>query len=294
MGLPSRDTPTVPGRRRECRNLRTPDAQRVLRVSSAWAFDRLRTMNAMVEPEIPPVVRTLLEWWQPRVRDVLGDKIASMALHGSVALGDFAPRWSDVDVCVVLRGALSAGEESRLERISADMDARFIERGADRWVSGQAVEAAYVEEQMVAVPDDGPPPPFDRLVLSRFSLELCGGPAAFAPPTPPQLRSQLRSDLGDLRAPIEERSAIWLAGTLAWIARSLVFWRDGELVSKGIALEREIAAGSTFADAFRLGLAVRQAGSRRAAEHDSELRAAFAAIAGPSAALLGGYGSLDG
>lgn len=59
---------------------------------------------------------------------------------------------------------------------------------------------------------------------------------------------------------------------LHWAARSLVFWRDGAMLSKSAALEHEIAHGSPFAAAFQTALMVRREGSAVATRYHPELR----------------------
>ena len=91
---------------------------------------------------------------------------------------------------------------------------------------------------------------------------------------------QTETDLAALRAwDRAAQSAIWLAGMLHWAARSLVFWRDGTMLSKSASLEHEIARGSSFADAFQLALQIRREGSAVAARHHSELERYYGRIA---------------
>jgi hypothetical protein len=254
---------------------------------------------------LPPEARILLDGWLPRVREALQKSLRSVYLGGGLALGDFAPGWSDVDVCVVLEREIAPAEAGRIAAVHDEIYEQFLKRREGGWRSGQAVEGGYVPRRVCGAPEASarclrvwgsvrevevgePISPFDRLVLSRHGLRLEGEEVAFAPPRRERLRDQLEEDLRALEdEEIRERaSPIWLAGTLMAVARSIVFWRDGDLLGKTPALRREIGAGSPFADAFRAALACRVAGSATAASREQKLRFAFRGAAGPAAALL--------
>ena len=64
-----------------------------------------------------PEPSAILEWWLPRIRTCLGHKIHAVLLYGSAALDDFCPRWSDVDVCVVLETPVSPEEGEAIGKI---------------------------------------------------------------------------------------------------------------------------------------------------------------------------------
>ncbi len=256
----------------------------------------------MSRPRIPLAVEGLLEWWLPRVRAALGLKVKSVVLYGGVVLDDFAPGWSDVDVCVVLDTPIEQDEAAAIGAVHDEMREQFVDSGKGGWRSGQAIEGPYVPIELTAGPEatglcfvaggttrrwaDGHPiSPFDRYMLSHFGACYAGQTVRFAPPTRQALVVQLREDLPQLVEPDHARlsSSIWLAGTIHWIARSVVFWRDGVMLSKTAALEQEIEAGSPFADAYELALRLRREGSAATRDHLPELRERFMAIAKPAA-----------
>lgn len=70
-------------------------------------------------------------------RAILGERFVGMYLYGSLALGDFDPRGSDIDVVVVTDAALSDGLFAALR----DMHARFDASGSP-WA--RKIEAAYI------------------------------------------------------------------------------------------------------------------------------------------------------
>jgi len=244
-------------------------------------------------PEIAPI----LAWWLPRVHECLGDKIHTILLYGSATLGDFCPRWSDVDVCVVLQSPITQEEGESVGDIHDRMYDRFVSGGAEGWESGQGVEGPYipielVEDESVEAPCYSaggttrkwevcqPISPFDRYILAHFSRALSGSSVSFRPPSELSLAAQTEADLAALQAwDRAAQSAIWLAGMLHWAARSLVFWRDGTMLPKSAALEREIAQNSPFADVFRLALAIRREGSAVAARHHQELKRYYSQMA---------------
>jgi hypothetical protein len=126
--------------------------------------------------------------------------------------------------------------------------------------------------------------PFDRYMLAHFGRLFAGSPVSFAPPSTQALVRMAERDLRALTGwDRSEKSAVWLASTLHWIARSLVFWRDGKMLSKSAALRHEIDRHSPFAAAFQLALKIRQEGSATAVQHDDELRRHFGDVA-PDAA----------
>jgi len=222
--------------------------------------------------------RAALDTWLPVVRRHLGDSLVSAILFGGAALGEFAPRWSDVDVCVAVREEPPAA----LHRDLRTLAARFVDGGEGGWESGQFVESALVPVEELVRGGTGRLGAFDLHQIARFGRLLEGDPIEVPAPGRDALIAAQREDLRAVESPRTDRP-IWLAGTLQHLARALVFWRDGEYVPKSVALEREIAAGSPHRGAFRLALRLRREGSRSCADHLEELRAGFAEAAPPLA-----------
>jgi len=251
----------------------------------------------MIPVQSQPAIASLVEWWLPQISAQFGEKLHAVVLYGSVTLGDFCPRWSDVDVCVVLTTPITPEEGAAIGDIHDRMRDRFIESKDAGWQSGQVIEGPYVPLELVA--DETREAPcytaygfgrkwavghpisaFDRYLLAHFGQLLAGTPVPFTPPSRQALIAHALEGVDSLRRWNEsERSAIWLAGMLHWAARSLIFWRDGKMLSKSAALEYEIARESPYAAAFRLALAIRREGSERAAEHHAELMTHFKQIA---------------
>lgn len=241
----------------------------------------------MNNPELPPAVADLLGWWLPEIRLCLGENLHSVMLYGSVTLDDFCPRWSDVDVCVLLKAPISRGDGVAIGKIHDRMGRQFLAGADASWTSGQAIEGAYIPVDLASIPHLPQPSytagggtrqwavgdpllPFDRYLLAHRGRLLAGEGVAFAPPGREDLVRQSEG---------EGQSAIWLCGMLHWLARSLVFWRDGRMLSKSAALRHEIDGGSRFWEAFGLALDIREQGSAAAAGHREELRGLMGQVA---------------
>ena len=149
----------------------------------------------MSDLAVPDTVRMILDWWTPQVREILGPKLCSIVLYGSVTLGDFAPGWSDVDTCVVLSGPVSEEVAGRLAALHDATRERFVERHENGWQSGQAVEGQCIPRELATDPDatapcykswgherkriDGNPiTGFDRYMLAYHGVRDQGGVAS--------------------------------------------------------------------------------------------------------------------
>ncbi len=84
-----------------------------------------------------PDVNVVLRHFLSNIRTILGDHFVAMYVYGSLALGDFDPRSSDIDFVVVTDAALSDDLFAALR----DMHARF-DAGDSPWAT--EVEAIYI------------------------------------------------------------------------------------------------------------------------------------------------------
>jgi predicted nucleotidyltransferase len=242
--------------------------------------------------KIPQCVEDILTWWLGRIEPALNGTLKSVTLFGSVALGDYQPAWSDIDVCVVLKRPIDAQTGIKIGRIHDGMRDTFI--GSVTWQSPQVIEGFYISADMATDPGleracyaaggttrkwfvGNPVSPFDRYLLSHHGFPYWGKPVSFAPPSLSALKIQLKQDVESLGR-FEEYPALWLAGILHWIPRSLIFWRDGILLSKTAALEHEIDADSPFAAIFTKALELRKHGHVAAEEAYQELLEMFRPI----------------
>lgn len=111
-------------------------------------------------------VNEVLQELLVEVQTILGAQFVGMYLSGSLALGDFDPQSSDIDLVVVTDGPLSDDGFTRLR----DMHPRFA-AGDSRWA--ERLEVVYVPEAAVRseAPAGGQYPVLERgrpLVLDRL------------------------------------------------------------------------------------------------------------------------------
>lgn len=168
--------------------------------------------------------------------------------HGSLALGDFQPARSDLDLVAVVGERLSDGHKSGLQRVHEALIADVP--------LAAGLHCAYPAHGELAGPGQAHPTwahreMFDRIVspvarreLAQGGLSLHGpAPAGLIPPVSDQeLASYIRADLRDFWYPHTERHELWLRDIwvdlgLLTLARASVTLRDGRLISKREALD---------------------------------------------------------
>jgi len=257
-------------------------------------FTGTRGMQAVRSLSLPSQVQTVLEWWFPRVKVVLGHNLLSVMLFGSVCMDDFCPAWSDLDVCAVLSVPVTDEQARRLSGLHDELESLL---------PGPLLEATYLPSSMAATAGSAgrsfdachgerslavfdPIPGFYRLQLARFSTCYAGETVPFAPPTHDQLVAGSTWLLNRLRGAPGTQRAHELAGLIHETARMVVFWRDREFLSKGSALQREIAAHGQFADAYRLAVHLRTEGGAHCDAHIKKLRDLTRTMAASGPTLL--------
>ncbi|MGE0191855.1 MAG: nucleotidyltransferase domain-containing protein [Planctomycetota bacterium] len=230
----------------------------------------------MSETPLPAAVQGLLAWWLPRAEVACGDALRAMLLYGSVVLGDFQAGWSDVDVCAVLREPPSRTRERCLAELHHATELAFVEGREGPWSSGQTVDLLVLYAAHGDLDHEHVQDAFDQLGLATRTRVLAGESVTIAHPDRDALSRRSMRLEQEACSPPEGASAIWYAAVLQLLARAVVFWRDGELVSKTRALLRLIEERGQVAEAFELALRVRRGGSATAARHTDELRGAHA------------------
>lgn len=168
--------------------------------------------------------------------------------HGSLALGDFQPGRSDLDL-VALIGAAPDGAQQR--------DLQAMHEALHRQEPlAEKLHCSYVARAELADPGRehltwAHGELFTRVVspVSRRELRLGGlsllgpAPASLVPPvSDPELADYIRGDLRDNWYPETERADVWLQDIwvdigLTTFARATVTLRDGRLITKREALE---------------------------------------------------------
>lgn len=168
--------------------------------------------------------------------------------HGSLALGDFQPGRSDLDLVAVVGERPGNAQKAGLQRVHEALIADMAL--ADK------LHCAYVARPELADPGQSHPTwaqgeLFDRIVspvsrreLTQGGLRLHGpAPAGLVPTVSDQdLAGFIRGDLRDFWYPHTERHELWLRDIwvdlgLLTLARASVTLRDGRLISKREALD---------------------------------------------------------
>lgn len=159
---------------------------------------------------LPPDVATSLDALLPGVRDALGQQLLGAYLRGSLALGDFIPATSDIDLLVVTARTIDAAQfaalaaqharhaalplpfANRLEIAYIDRAAiRRFERGQRHPTLGQGEALAWTEHH-------------DNWIVERWTVREHGvtllGPdprTLIDPISAAELRAAVRARLGD-------------------------------------------------------------------------------------------------
>lgn len=104
-----------------------------------------------------PDVNAVLREFQMRTQTILGRQFKGMYLYGSLALGDFDPQGSDLDLIVVTDGDVDEAQFAALR----EMHAQFAESGS-LWA--KRIEAAYIPVSALnhAAPTDGRYPQIEK------------------------------------------------------------------------------------------------------------------------------------
>lgn len=168
--------------------------------------------------------------------------------HGSLALGDFQPGRSDLDLVAVVSERLSDRHLSDLRRVHGTL--------IEDVPLAAGLHCAYMARDDLADPGQAHPTwahgeMFDRIVspvtrreLTQGGLSLHGpAPAGLIPAVSDEdLASFIRGDLRDFWYAAAERPELWLRDIwvdlgLLTLARATVTLREGRLISKREALD---------------------------------------------------------
>lgn len=175
--------------------------------------------------------------------------------HGSLAMGDFQPGRSDLDLIAVVEEPLDGEQVDRLAAVH--------QRLLDEEPAAAKLHCSYLAA--AALSDAGtnhvtwahntilerPVTPVTRRELLDGGLTLHGpAPAELLPPLADgQLEEYIRRDLRDYWLPVTARPTLWLREIwvdlgLLVLARATVTLRDGRLITKGEALAELLELGA--------------------------------------------------
>src|SRR5690348_4228247 len=105
-------------------------------------LDHLGSAAAQQQPTPYPDVNAVAHELLTSIRAIVGAQLAGMYLVGSLALGDFQPRESDLDLVIVTCGALSDETIAALR----DLHQRF-DHGASVWAA--RLDAVYIPQAVL-------------------------------------------------------------------------------------------------------------------------------------------------
>jgi hypothetical protein len=188
----------------------------------------------------------LLERFLGDVRGVL--PLVALWAHGSLALGDYQPGRSDLDLVAVVASPVTAAQRRALQRVHDLLRTQVPLAGK--------LHCAYVARSELADADrchltwahgellDRPVSPVSRRELCQGGLCLFGPPpAGFVPAVSDQeLADYIRRDLREFWYPRTGRAELWLRDIwvdlgMLTLARAAVTLREGRLITKKAALD---------------------------------------------------------
>jgi hypothetical protein len=174
--------------------------------------------------------------------------------HGSLAMGDFQPGRSDLDLIAVVDEPLSETQTAELTRLHQELD---------RDEAAAMLHCSYMPRDQVSDHDVRHFTWAHREVLARpvtvvthRELQQAGrvlhgaAPAAILPPvSDDELNAFIRTDLRDYWLPHTDLSApwcrdIWVDLGMLTYARAVVTLREGRLTTKAQALDELVSLGA--------------------------------------------------
>jgi hypothetical protein len=197
-------------------------------------------------------VRALLDRFTADAGRVL--PLAALWAHGSLALGDFQPGRSDLDLIALVEASVTSGQRRELQRmhealaslpLAETLHCSYVARSELADASREHLTWAHGElfDRVVT--------PVTRRELHQGGLSLLGpAPAGVVPPvTDQELAGFIRADLRDFWYPVTAEAEpwqrdIWVDLGLLTLARARVTLQDGRLITKREALEVLAALGA--------------------------------------------------
>lgn len=175
--------------------------------------------------------------------------------HGSLALGDFQPGRSDLDLIAVVEVPLNGEQKDRLagihqrlmdeEPAAAELHCSYMAGTA--LCEAEARHVTWAHSMLL----ERPVTPVTRRELLDGGLTLHGPtPAELLPPLAPgQLEDFIRRDLAEFWLPATRKRRLWMRDIwvdlgLLVLARATVTLRDGRLITKGEALAELLELGA--------------------------------------------------
>ena len=194
---------------------------------------------------LPDVVRPLLDRFATDAGGTL--PLAALWAHGSLALGDYQPGRSDLDLVALIETAPASEQKQDLLRVHKALHSAPL---------AEKLHCSYVVRSELDDTDRSHltwahGELFERIVSPVTRRELCQGglsllgpdPATVVPPvTDDELADYIRGDMRDYWYPKTVMPDLWLADIwvdlgLLTFARATVTLREGRLITKREALD---------------------------------------------------------
>jgi predicted nucleotidyltransferase len=181
--------------------------------------------------------------------------VVAVWAHGSLAMGDFQPGRSDLDLIAVVEAAVDDAQKEQLAQIhqrlvdeepaAAELHCSYLA------VTGLAdAEARYVTWAHHTLLERPVTPVTRRELLDAGRILHGRPPTELLPPLAPgQLEEFIRRDLAEFWLPATGRRRIWMRDIwvdlgLLVVARATVTLREGRLITKGEALAELLELGA--------------------------------------------------
>lgn len=187
----------------------------------------------------------------------IGAEVPLVALwaHGSLALGDFRPGRSDLDLVALVDPELTDAQRERLRAIHQELftEVPFADKLHCTYLPRQGAAEAERSHPTWALGEwfERPVSPVGRRELTTGALVLTGAPPTGELPevSDGELAAFIRHDLRDFWLPVTAKPELWLRddwvdGAMLTFARASVTLRDGRLITKREALDELRAQGA--------------------------------------------------
>jgi hypothetical protein len=185
--------------------------------------------NIPLDSRIPAHLSPALRAYVDALHKAFPERVYALSLYGSLALGGFVERASNIDFLTVMVGQISEDDQTLIKALHQQL------RRVDRWASRldgeyaelDQIEAGELDTPCLFVADGSLAGRCEVSKASWLTLVQCGisvigpEPAAFIPDVPwADLEQEMCYDLGVYWAP--EATSRWLFLSSAWVASAVL------------------------------------------------------------------------
>jgi len=229
-------------------------------------------------------VNSLIQLLLSQTKEILGEKLVGFYLDGSLVLGDFDHKVSDIDLVAALSSDMNDGEFEALK----EMHGKFAQDHND-WED--RIEVCYITTDALAsvksrtstIANISPGEPFHRresniewimnwYILREKSIALFGVPAKtiVEPISKEEFFQAIKAHVGSWRKYVDDmRKRKGQAYAILTMCRALYAIKNGEQVSKKQAAEWTINELPEWSELIRSAIAWRETKDESHVNHDS-------------------------